>query len=291
MVNDACLKRRLLFASVEAYHPRPPLYAPSPGWLGARREEIGAGIDLALVGRFAEGIVIAFRGTLPPGDLKPNLKSLAVPSILDPLVVFDWLNNLHGELISGTRVGNGTTLAATIPGRAHEGFAGSLVSLWPGVASAIERLREGDDAPRVYFTGHSKGGALANLAAACAGQVWRRAVVKAVTIGAPRTGDGDFAKAYRDSGIDCIRYEVEEDLVPKIPGTSNALLPSFAGYEPVGTFCPVALKRYPLPFFRLPFGMGDDRGFLDKRIAAHLPYAGFGYGDNVCEPGCQHNWH
>jgi hypothetical protein len=69
MPDQTCLRRHLLYASVQAYHPRSPSYSSAPPrWLAPPLEIDAPRIDFALAGRFAEGIVIAFRGTLPPLD-------------------------------------------------------------------------------------------------------------------------------------------------------------------------------------------------------------------------------
>ncbi|HEX6374958.1 MAG TPA: hypothetical protein VFZ91_04480 [Allosphingosinicella sp.] len=292
MNRDTCLKRHLLHACVEAYHPDPPVYSGPARWT-ARPVRIAPGrspvsflnlpvpeIDFALAGRFAEGIVVAFRGTLPPLDLSPDGMRIVNPDIAGLAIAFDWGNNLDAPPIRNVALGG-----ATLPGAVHRGFAESLARLWPGVAAAIDRLRSDDPAPRLFFTGHSKGGALANLAAACARQVWPSATVKAATFGAPRAGDPDFAREYAAAGIECHRYEVTGDQVPTVP----------PGTEPVGALH--SLEQVPRPrppgpvrFVRSLFAGRDDRWILPGVVAAHLPYRHFGYGDNVCEPGCQHDW-
>lgn len=313
--RDSCLKRRLLFASVQVYHPDQPVdpadprwraetaRTGNPGWTiaptrvsgGSSTFLIPAGlrpqIDLALVGRFAEGIVVAFRGTLPPLDLAPNGKTITNPEILGLPVFLDWRNNLRTQLERGVRVGE-----ATIPGAVHHGFVGSLTALWTGVAAEIDRLRGGDATPRLYFTGHSKGGALANLAALCARQIWPRATVRAATFGAPNAGDDAFAEAYLAAGIDCQRYTVAGDIVPDVPtaGFVAGELPGLRVCEPVGVPRPIDHIYYAVPgpvgFFTSLLPPRDDRSRLPPVVAAHLPYRGFGYGDNVCEPGCRHDW-
>lgn len=269
MDRESCLKRHLLYASVEAYHPRPPFYSARARWI-APPAAIDPGpprIDFALAGRFAEGIVIAFRGTLPPVDLCPDGTDI-VGELPSPTVIRDWLNNID------LRPDPDVSVAGEImPGRVHRGFARSLHRLWPGVAGAVDALRGGETAFRLYFTGHSKGGALANLAAVRALRSWPSATVATVTFGAARAGDADFASAYQLAGIVCHRYEVKADVVPDVPLAGRA----------VGALHDIAEIRH-------PFRLGDDRWLLRGPIGAHLPYRGFGYGENVCEPDCNHDW-
>lgn len=202
-MSDTCIKRRLLFACREAYADGIPAADGPVGWLAAPRAfHSGNGIDRVLVGRIAEGIVVAFRGTLPPfrqGDSHPSAE-----------VTLDWLNNV--DMLSRT--------SGTYPGRVHKGFAGSVERLWGKIEQAIgDLLRADRTGNRLYVTGHSKGGALANLAA------WRAlglkglaGPIRVVTIAAARAGNEDFRAAIdAHGGIDCTRYETPFDVVPWVP--------------------------------------------------------------------------
>lgn len=274
MSDQTCLKRHLLYASVETYHPDGPLYSRARArWIGERPpfradppQPVDAlEIDFALVGRFEEGIVVAFRGTLPPLDLTPDGRALVRPRLDRFTPWFDWINSLRFQPVSARVAG------AALPGKVHRGFAESLEKLWGDVAGEIDRLRGVDPAPRLYFTGHSKGGALANLAAVRAHIAWPQAILRAVTFGAPRAGNATFAQAYEAAQVECHRYEVEPDVVPDFPPANVAL------GEP-----------HDVPEIRHS-GM-DLRVFLRGPIGAHLAYRGFGYGEHVCEPGCRHDW-
>lgn len=285
MSRESCLKRHLLHASVECYH-RAPLYSGPARWTEAPvavRPPASSHpeIDLALVGRFAEGIVVAFRGTLPPLDLSPDLRRIVGPDIIGPQIIADWLNDFNSPPSRNVAIGG-----ATLPGGVHRGLAGSLARLWPGVAAEATRLRRACPTANLYFTGHSKGGALANLGAVLARLLWPDAGVKVATFGAARTGDADFVRHYRAAGIECHRYEVTGDRIPDLP----------PGHLPVGVphiLAPIHHRRpsRPIAFVGGLIGREDQRWLVPRVIAAHLPYPGFGYGDNVCEPECRHDWH
>ncbi|HVQ09322.1 MAG TPA: hypothetical protein VMS43_12895 [Allosphingosinicella sp.] len=282
MPDQTCLSRHLLYASVHAYHPRSTAYSSAPPrWLAPPLEIDAPPIDFALVGRFAEGIVIAFRGTLPPLDLSPDGTRIVVPEFIQwPAIIGDVGNDLHALMRADAPAG----ARPALPGQVHPGFARSLDELWGRVAAEVDRLRGTDAAPRLYCTGHSKGGALANLAALSARRTWPAAIVKAATFGAARAGDAAFAQAYRAAGIDCRRYEVAEDLVPDLPPGGTA----------VGTRHAVALVTFPPPRSLLDrlraIFVRDDRGVVPVPIAAHLPYREFGYDRHVYEPGGQPEW-
>lgn len=125
---STCMKRRLLYASSQAYQPRMEVHARSVGWIEppivVRREGLigHRTIDLALVGRVAEGVVIAFRGTLPPFFAGDNDGWS---------VLLDWLNDTMSLCIE----------TADYPGGVHMGFAeigAAAVAGWRG-----QRGREG----------------------------------------------------------------------------------------------------------------------------------------------------
>jgi len=153
------------------------------------------GRDGALVQHLHSGdVLIAFRGT----QSQPNAAS-----------VWDWINDLRAELVE----------AEGFPGRVHAGFLDSLNALWSGLFDALERpaltAEEQAKLPwnkSLWITGHSKGGALAQLAGC------RLAALKptVVTFAAPMVGDLDFSGLYPDD-VNVTRYESAHDIVPHLP--------------------------------------------------------------------------
>jgi hypothetical protein len=293
---DSCIKRRLLFACRQTYGSNVPASGPPVGWTDPPQMFVapsphGPGnIDRALIGRVPEGIVLAFRGTLPPfvNDDHPPGE-----------VALDWLNNV--ELVS--RANN------AYPGRVHLGFASSVDRLWSRIAPAISGLIRPGGPNRLFVTGHSKGGALANLAA------WRAlgiagldSPIRVFTIAAARAGNEDFRTAYQaHGGIQCLRYESAFDAVPLIPfgadtpGWAKTLIrevwPNLTdnNYVPVGTRVPArttlgerlqAARRYA---GWLGFG-GTRSAYMPLLAMAHNISPGSGYDRLVCdgEPGCTH---
>ena len=151
-------------------------------------------INAALLGRIEHEdqpkTFVCFRGTLAFNDQNAteNQKSL------------DWIGDFHGLLV-GWR---------GMPGRVHEGFSASLESL----EGQIELFAQ-ESPPRIYC-GHSKGGAMAQLAAFYYCQTRARPCV-CVTFGAPRVADAAFASAFDESGVSLVRYENHGDVVPMVP--------------------------------------------------------------------------
>lgn len=203
--TDSALLCRLLSAAEVSYgiQPNKPFVKREPyygqvGFVGDPTIVTGGRdqIDAALVGWNGDGIVVAFRGTLAP-------KAPTTISIL-----LDWLQNFMAV----------PETTAEFPGRVHTGFRAGVMSLWPGVLPAVQVLAAAHPGARVYVTGHSKGGALASLAAwLLHGQGLQPEVV---TFASPNTGNADFAAAY-DEVLSQARYENYLDIVPFVPPASE----------------------------------------------------------------------
>src|SRR5579884_944081 len=157
-------------------------------------------IDACLVGALPEGVVLAFRGTLP-FDIHQY------PSLLD------WCNDFNANPVA----------TEGYPGFVHPGFLGTLAPLWERLVAEITRRRIGTAATvPLFVTGHSKGGAMAALAA------WRLQVglgipTRVVTFAAPRAGGPAFRDAY-NAQINHTRYEYADDIVPNLPASQGGFL-------------------------------------------------------------------
>jgi hypothetical protein len=196
------LDGRLLCASVSAYgiqkdgsFTAQPDYDRAAGWLKAPVSFVGGpdNINACLVGATADGVVVAFRGTLPPSS----------PYRLETLL--DWLNNFDGALV---QTGN-------LPGRVHDGFRKALDTLWAPLLAEVQRLRAAAPGSNTFVTGHSKGGAMADLAAMRL-ELENGIHTRVVTFAAPHPGDQAFAEGCIGR-IDVTRYEYADDIVPHVP--------------------------------------------------------------------------
>jgi hypothetical protein len=292
---DSCIKRRLLLACGATYshiHDVRPI-----GWIGepvriegARVAQNGQAIDLALVGRFDEGVVVAFRGTLPPIGSEHRLGE----------VLADWTNN--GAALCQP--------AEPWPGRVHRGFADSIRRLLDaGLEAAVtEALAQGGPR-RLLVTGHSKGGALANLFAWVAARTWPGMAIDVVTFAAARAGNGEFAHAFEsEPRIRCIRYEAALDMVPYLPmgwdhperfkSFVRRIWPALlhGDYRPVGRRIASSLtwaewrKRKGAEIRAVFAGGFHPQAWRMELIAAHLIGPGTDYDAFVCdhEAGCGH---
>lgn len=212
MRDPNCIRRRLLTLARQCYSEVVP-----PGFSEAsfpHRPEGHIGpwqsIDRALVGQVdwladdaSKAAVIAFRGTLDPGGIDGPQR---VATLLD------WLNNTNAALIPFHDD------PAVETGNVHFGFKRSLEALWPDIAEKLGPLIAGQASPLIFVTGHSKGGALAVLAAMRASLIWPNARIRVITIAGARAGDFKFREAYRGRpNIVTDRYEARLDPVPHLP--------------------------------------------------------------------------
>ena len=198
------ITRKLLFASRQSYL----VTATGPVPAGADDDAIGwltppAGfasgadkIDAGMVGETETEIIVAFRGTLRP-DSPDHEQSL-----------LDWLNDADALLLPKPE----------FPGMVHQGFLGALDALWPAMEKEVAERSAAHPAKPVYVTGHSKGGAVANL---CAYRL--RAMLPApvsvlvATFAAAKPGNDGFQAGYDAKVTHSIRYECQDDIVPHLP--------------------------------------------------------------------------
>lgn len=160
-------------------------------------------VDGCLVGRIEDGLVLAFRGTM---SLDLN----------NPPSIVDWAGDFDAQPIT----------VAGFPGCVHAGFSGALKALWPRITDELQRQAAGAPAGLpLLVTGHSKGGAMAALAAWALSQTDGRPRVKVVTFASAKPADKDFRVAYNAAaGIDHTRYEYDIDVVPHLPLADSGLL-------------------------------------------------------------------
>ncbi|HEV2111527.1 MAG TPA: lipase family protein [Gammaproteobacteria bacterium] len=192
--------------------------------------------DAAYLWLSSDEVIVAFRGTLPYNSGAGDPETQA-------LVLQDWLNDTDFAPQADPELG-----------QVHKGFRDSFYNLWPGIQGQIKAWqaagRLGPDV-KVYVTGHSKGGALAMLAALKLRADQLLPVTEVDTFGAPRVGGADFAARYSAQGINGLRYENQDDMVPHVPLDQQelSLLPllqrviTISG-NPSGDYVSVGRLRY-----------------------------------------------
>ena len=134
------LDGRLLCASQCAYNIKHPYFKSSAYRPATTAKRITKGVNSVLIGHTYDGITIAFRGTQSSSPL-------------------EWLQNA-ALFLSGVD---------PIVGKVHTGFYRASRSLWKPLRGVLREMLEESQGngwkQDVYLTGHSKGGALATLAA------------------------------------------------------------------------------------------------------------------------------
>ena len=181
-----------------AYTPD-SVYSPAVGYLSAPKPVCGGidSINACLVGQNADGIIVAFRGTLPP--------SLKVPESL-----LNWLEDFFD--IPKT--------APNVPGEVHSGFYDATMSIIAGVATAMQNLNP-SPSKKIFVTGHSLGGAMASIGAYILSQTYHLPIQQVITFASPRPGDTDFRIGYQSVIINQVRYENHDDIVPLVPPSAE----------------------------------------------------------------------
>jgi hypothetical protein len=182
-------------APVGGIGPVPPTAAV--GWSMAPQGVV-AGLcaqDAAFVGSFAEGVVVAIRGTT------------ASPEPDRDRFLIDWADDFAAPLI----------VAEGMPGRVHWGFHQAAARLWAKLQPLVAATMVPNSAKTIYVTGHSKGGALTALVAWRAAQDFPLAKIIVRAFAPARVGDGAFAAAYGVRIADHVRYEFSDDVVPHLP--------------------------------------------------------------------------
>ncbi len=94
---------------------------------------------------------------------------------------------------------------------------------------------------RVFVTGHSLGGALAILCALDLAHSGDAGEVSCVVFGAPRVGNGAFARTYNSLVKDTLRVECGNDAICKLP-------PSLLGYRHGGKSMHIGAPKIPLVY-------------------------------------------
>lgn len=200
-------------------------------------------IDACLVGTTPQGVILAFRGTIPP-------------NIHDQQSLLDWVNDLTDEPIT----------APGIPGKVHQGFWEALSVLWEPMVNEIKKQMNasGKSLP-LYITGHSKGGAMSSLAA------YRLKVEEGIaasgvyTYAAPHPGDTAFANQYKQTITNHTRYEYGNDIVPHLVPDA-AFIDAMAVIPEIGKFFKGMEQWDYYPVGKLQFIKWDKKTIVDQSI-------------------------
>jgi pimeloyl-ACP methyl ester carboxylesterase len=273
-----------------SYQPRSDdVYGPAVGYLAPPMPISGGDdrIDACLVGENADGVIVAFRGTLPP-------------SWQSQASVLDWLQDLLAEPES----------RPNLPGKVQTGFFDATWAIIAAIADEVLRLNPAGS-KRVYVTGHSLGGAMASIGAyVMHAAPYDIRIEQVVTFASPKPGDGAFQTAYQQIFPTHIRYENYDDLVPLLPPADDLIsavtdIPLIGDlfrqaenwdYQPVGTLRYIesakdgyeAIPDHPLLMTERHLEIAAElaKDVVDKNFAsfgdAHSSRCGHGYMGGTC---------
>ncbi len=173
--------------------------------MGMQAELVSVDNTQVYVAHHKEAIVIAFRGSEKPNTLD-GFK--------------DWLlTNAKNFLVLPEGRAGTDFVAAGVGARFHKGFLEALDEVWLPLITEVKRVVAQGNRP-VWVTGHSLGGALAQLAG------WRLyrnfvPVHQIYTFGSPMIGNDAAAEAFKRTFPGKIfRFIDTNDLVPKLPTVS-----------------------------------------------------------------------
>jgi hypothetical protein len=294
------IRCRMLCASGCAYgiDPKGKYTPPSPyheavGWVTDHPPVPVFGgdsnINACLVGaNNIDGIVVAFRGTLPP-----------TPVTISSLI--DWWQDI---------VDSKPEHEGSIPGKVHHGFWDAINSIWPQIVEQVGQFQNRYPDKRLYLTGHSKGGPMASISAARIhfDQAKMLQPAAVYTYASPHPGDTGFVGHFPLSTIPVSRYENYLDIVPFLPPTQEFidltekipligdLFKKAAGwnYAPLGTLQYVkedhrivgnGLVLEAVRLAELVEALSEGEKGLMKIADAHSHACGGGYMSGICPTG------
>ncbi len=161
-------------------------------------------INAGLVGSNNNGVTIAFRGT--DADVKNGW--------------IDWVQDFVAV----------PTQSNEFPGKVHLGFKIGLLTIFDSMKKEVIKQLNSNENKKLYVTGHSKGAALATLAAYLFSQdkeiiniLNSNEKIEVIVFASPRTGDETFKSEYEKQAINHTSYQSFLDIVPHLPGTKKEL--------------------------------------------------------------------
>lgn len=291
---------RMLCASGCAYgiddegnYAPPSPFADAVGWVTDHPPVPICGgdfnINACLVGANKDdGIIVAFRGTLPP-----------VPVTIQGLV--DWWQDI---------VDSNVEHKTNIPGKVDHGFWDAIETTWPQIVEHVSRFHGLYPDKQLYLTGHSKGGPMASIAAARIHFDQQKMIqpTAVYTYASPHPGDTEFVSNFPLAAIPVTRYENHLDIVPFLPPTEDFirlaadiplvgdLFKKAEGWD----YAPLGKLQYIKEDHRI---MGDEPGLTVLRLGelvdamregesgfekiadAHFHTCGYGYMGGTCPTG------
>jgi len=190
------LNGRLLCASRCAYeiNKNEPYFSSVQYYAGTKAKRISRGVNSVVIGKNVDGVIVSFRGTQTSNPI-------------------DWIQNAGLMLRS----------FPDLPGRVHSGFYYAMKSLLKNVIIEVKQMLDTSSVKKIYFTGHSKGGALASLSA----MMFQLDpslpnVTSVTTFASVKFADSEFRNAY-NALLDQSSFENYLDIIPFLPPSASTM--------------------------------------------------------------------
>lgn len=203
-------------------------------------------INGCLVGTNADGVILAFRGTLIPKSKN------------DWPAILDWVNDFLAAPVA----------VPGLPGKVHFGFYESVKAIWSPMLAAVKEQMAGGKP--LLITGHSKGASMATLASMMLHEEGITAQT-VTTFACPNAGDAEFAVGYKKIFAQTT-YINHLDMIPFLP-PSPALATLLAKIPNIGFLFG--------PFEKFGYHSASDNGFYIPATGNNISQAQHGISYNL----------
>jgi hypothetical protein len=136
----------------------------------------------------------------------------------------------------------------------HRGFNFACMTIRDEVNAYVEQFKKVNTTAQLFYTGHSLGGAVAQILSLSAQS---EPIVYAY--GAPRAGDYTFIKILRDNTRQAFNFVEKDDPVPRLPKLGYYQAPVIV-YLHDKNFGIMINDEIPTTILTLPFSQGEDHG-------------------------------
>jgi hypothetical protein len=144
---------------------------------------------------------------------------------------WDWRTNADVPLVTDKVLGGGY-------GSVHEGFSKATDDVWDELFTTTREWMAADVSAKFWITGHSLGGALAELTAArLVEKLGHDSLGGLYTFGKPNVGDNTYKESFSSRiGNHCFWFVNDQDIVPRVP-------PVQWGYAQTGNLCHITASE------------------------------------------------
>ena len=197
---------------------------------GTNATRITKSVNSVFIGTNVDGIIVSFRGTITnsPLDWLQNaalLMKRVFINVKERIKMGDKRTNIKDENHDETKK------RIILPGKVHSGFLKAVQSIWKPLVIEVQNRIESystsssdiQETPKLYFCGHSKGGAMASLAAIIFNlDPSLPNVTSVTTFASAKVGNSAFRDVY-NRVVNQTSYESYLDIVPFLPPSKSTM--------------------------------------------------------------------